>query len=191
MAIRMMCDAGTPGAVRDDHWSRSGPEIFVKTEHEGMVVSMREINMRDDSDFLATYYDPETDSFKEVTYASTRGWTYPNGAWIDATPEVAAKWEAKLAADRAAAEAAYEARKAATPDRGKRVRLIVGKRANHKKGEAAIPAGTEGEVFWYGEDRFTRSYSYFGKPMRVGVTLDDGRKVFLSAGNVEVVKESA
>ena len=190
MAVVTMCSADTPGAVRSDYWSKEGRDIYLVTEHVGMVVEVvpgKVTYSHGDADDVATVYDPATDTFREVMYASTRGWSYPNHAAVDATPEVKARWEAKLASDREAARAAHEAREAATPYKGKRVRFVKAKRANKAKGEATVPAGTEGEVFWYGEDNFARSYSYFGRPMRVGVATDDGRKVFVGAGSVEVI----
>jgi hypothetical protein len=95
MAITMMCAKDAPGAVRSDYWSKSnggGHEIYLLTEYVGCVVSMREMNGYDDSDFYATVWDEASGSFKEFCYASTRGWTYPNGATIDASPELMAKY---------------------------------------------------------------------------------------------------
>lgn len=68
----------------------------------GRVVNLREMNGSYDSDFYAEYMT-EDGTFREFEYASTRGWTYANGATIDATPEVQAAYLAyhnKMAHDR-------------------------------------------------------------------------------------------
>ena len=105
MAIRMMCDADHPDATLDRYFSkeqepakgeyehRVGPFcslIYVREFAKGCVVKMREMNGYHDSDFYATYWNGE--EFVETCYASTRGWTYPNGAMCDATPEVLDRW---------------------------------------------------------------------------------------------------
>lgn len=91
MGIRVMCSADHPDAktVKVD-----GTTVTVRDFADGCVVSLSEANGYHDSDFFATYYDAETDSFKRVMYATTRGWTYAAGASIDATPEVREKWQA-------------------------------------------------------------------------------------------------
>jgi len=61
---------------------------------------------------------------------------------------------------------------AATPKRGRIVKVVKGRK---------VRKGTEGEVFWVGEDRF-RPYS-----QRVGFKTDAGDKHFTAAGNVEVI----
>lgn len=68
-----------------------------ETSYEGCVLRIGEHNWYDDSDFYAMVWDRETQSVKKVTYATTRGWTYHNGAKVDATAEVrelAESWEA-------------------------------------------------------------------------------------------------
>lgn len=55
-----------------------GPEgLHTYETHHGLCVAEREHNMYDDSDFYMVVLDEETDTFKEVMFASTRGWTYP------------------------------------------------------------------------------------------------------------------
>lgn len=51
---------------------------------EGLVVETGEHNHYDDSDFFAIIYNPFDGSFFERTYASTRYWSYGNGASVDA-----------------------------------------------------------------------------------------------------------
>jgi hypothetical protein len=63
MSIRMMCDKSTPGAVLDTHWStpatadKPAREIYTVETHQGLVLSMREMNGYDDSDFYALVWD--------------------------------------------------------------------------------------------------------------------------------------
>lgn len=94
MAIRVMVPADYPGAVLDEYWTKSaGHEIYLRTFAVGCVVEDRERNFRDDSDFYAIYYDEESGTFKEYEYGTTRAWTYPNRAWVDATPEIEEKYK--------------------------------------------------------------------------------------------------
>jgi hypothetical protein len=73
---------------------------------DGLVVSLQERNGYDDSDFVANWYNPETDTVECTEYATTRGWTYLNGARVDATPEIIAKYNQKREESRKAAEQA-------------------------------------------------------------------------------------
>jgi hypothetical protein len=174
MAIRMMCEASTPGAVKDDYWSGvAKTDIFLVTTHEGVVCELREINGYDDSDFYAVVWNQAKGEPERVTYASTRGWTYPNGAAVDATPEVAAKYVAYLEAQAEAARAAAAAREA----KGKAARTV-----RNVRGKSAIEAGVDGVIVWVGVDKFS------GKG-RVGFKAKDGRTVFIAANAVEVVTE--
>lgn len=73
-----------------------------ETSYEGVVLSLHERNGYDDSDFYAMVWDEETGRVKSVEYATTRGWTYHNGASVDATDEVRAKavaWKTKMLFD--------------------------------------------------------------------------------------------
>jgi hypothetical protein len=179
MAIRMMCDAGTPGAVKDDYWSGvAKTDIWMVTTHEGLVLSTGEYNGYDDSDFYAVVWNEEKGNTERVTYASTRGWTYPNGAAVDATDEVKAKYAARCEAITAELRAARDAREAAAPAKGKTVKTV-----RKVKGKYAVEAGVTGTVFWVGEDRF--SNRHYPK-MRVGFEAG-GKKFFVAGDAVEVV----
>lgn len=183
MAIKTMCDATTPGAVKNEYWTKNtGHDIWMVTTHEGVVIGLGEVNGYDDSDFYATVWNDATGAPEKVTYASTRGWTYPNGAAVDATPEVVAKYAAYCEAAMAAARAAAAAREAAAPKKGKK-----GKITRNVKGKHAIEAGVTGTIFWVGEDKFARSYYGAAPKVRVGFEADDGRKVFVAGNAVEVV----
>jgi hypothetical protein len=152
---------------------------------EGAVLATGEHNGYDDSDFYAVVWDAEAGEPREIIYASTRGWTYNNSATVDATPEVLAAydaWKAERAARNAAAAAAVEAQ---VPQVGKRVRVTKGRK---------VPAGTEGEVFWYGTDRYARhaqalwAFLDDGRTgRRVGIRTGDGEKYFTAATNVTVL----
>lgn len=67
----------------------AGDTIYMT--HHGLCLSEREANFYDDSDFYMRVWDVETQSIKEICFASTRGWTYPClGSYVDATPEIVA-----------------------------------------------------------------------------------------------------
>lgn len=94
MSIRTMCDENTPGAVKNEYWSKQDEPIYTHTWAVGMVVYTGEYNGHDDSDFYAIYYDEKEDTFKRCEYATTRFWSYPNSASVDATPEIQEKYVA-------------------------------------------------------------------------------------------------
>jgi len=176
MAIVLMCGKDEPGAYESPGYPGKG--IYVQKIAEGAVVALREMNGYDDSDFYATYYDPESDSFKEIMYATTRGWTYAAGAAIDATVEVAAKYEAYLDAQYKAAKKRAAELEAKKPRKGKRCRILA------KRGKAAKFAGQVGEIFWTGERR--SAYGTWSYGTRVGVDVN-GERVFVNEGGIEVV----
>jgi hypothetical protein len=177
--------------------------VVLATEHVGAVLNLSERNCYDDSDFMATVWNFDKGEPETFCYASTRGWSYPcYGSWVDATPEVITlykAWQADQETKRLAAVAAYEAR---TPAKGKRARVIAGRK---------LPVGTEAEIFWFGVARefgscprggykararddadYGRSLGHrygVGDPrsgMRVGL-LVDGNRVFVNAENIEVI----
>jgi hypothetical protein len=43
------------------------------TTHHGLVISERECNMHDDSDFFCTVWNPETGAAEEIMWGTTRG----------------------------------------------------------------------------------------------------------------------
>lgn len=145
-----------------------GPEHY-DVSHEGHVLQLVEHNYYDDSDFFALVWDDEKGAPREVWYATTRGWTYNNGASVDATEEVLAKYAA-YRAEQSARRAAYEAEaEAAVPRKGRLVRVVKGRK---------VPVGTEGTVIWYGEGRYG---------VRVGLKDADEKVHWTAASNVEVV----
>lgn len=153
-----------------------GP-LYMETTHVGRVLALRERNGYDDSDFYAIVWDDAKGCPVEVEYASTRGWTYPNGAKVDATPEIVAKWEAWTIEQKRACERARLAAEAAIPRVGRTVRVVKGRK---------VEIGTTAEVFWAGRDQFRRGQFGRRDVERVGLRLLDGTRVFTSAENVVV-----
>lgn len=82
-----------------------GPFILVTWEtYVGKCLIDREINGYNDSDFTMLVWDEKEERPRTITFASTRGWSYPAyGSYVDATPEVREKYHAYL--DQQAAEA--------------------------------------------------------------------------------------
>lgn len=74
---------------------KNHPGAMLVTYYTGRVIALREMNGSDDSDFIAIVWTHE-DKLAEITYATTRGWTYANSASVDATPEILAKYDAYL-----------------------------------------------------------------------------------------------
>jgi hypothetical protein len=108
------------------------------------------------------------------------GWYYDGDgettadATVDAPASVIAEYNAVVEAaelanaeTREVAEAAEEARRIA---KGKRVRVVSGKK---------VPIGTEGEVFWMGDSKYGT---------RVGIDAPALGRVFTALHNVEVIR---
>lgn len=142
---------------------------------EGLVLTTYEKNGYDDSDFLAVVWSEEKGEPFDVLYASTR---FAGGdlVTVDATPEVRAKYEGWKARKVAEARAAEAAREAATPYRGKTVKVVRGRK---------VPLGTVGEVTWFGKGK---SYGFRPAETRVGLRTLDGTVYWTAAKNVEVVQ---
>ena len=71
-----------------DGWRADSP-LYLHTTDHGFCISDREMNGRDDSDFLMTVWNPDTCEAKETCFATTRGWSYPcYGSSPDAMPSV-------------------------------------------------------------------------------------------------------
>jgi hypothetical protein len=155
--------------------------LYMETTHRGVVLSLGEYNGRDDSDFYATFWNEEKGAPEKYTYASTRGWTYPNHASVDATDDVKAKYrawqdmvavraqearDAKYAADAAAAaKAAAEA--AQTRDEVADARKKLNSDVTVTKGTGKKKVTILGRLFWVG-------VSGTGKSARAGVRDDKG-----------------
>lgn len=91
-----------------------------------------------------------------------------------------AYWSQRYWADQArAVRRVEEAREEMfrTYGRGNVVRVVKGRK---------VPVGTEGTVFWLGEDKFSRTGAY-----RVGFETAEGEKFFTALSNVEAVEVGA
>lgn len=95
--------------------------------------------------------------------------TVPDGTKPNATPEQVAAYEWIRFGEDRDRERQEEERRFNTPTKGKQVRVFKGRK---------VPIGTEGRVFWYGENQW--GYS-------CGLELQDGTRVFTAAGNVQVI----
>lgn len=162
----------------------------------GQVVNTYERNGYDDSDFFATVIDPATMETKDICYATTRGWTYNNGASVDAPEELIQLWRAKKEAEQKAradaASAADEAAKAQIPYCGNRV-VVTSKRSK-------LPCGTIGTVVYFQRSAFAKpECKRFGgmkeysrlladlSSYRIGIRDITGQIHYCSASCVKVV----
>lgn len=147
-----------------------GP-LYMETTHEGVVLELGEYNGRDDSDFYAVVWDTAEGKPKRVEYASTRGWTYPNNAWVDATPEVMAAYQKYCRDQQERARKANQLKLAMTPRKGKTLKVVKGRK---------VPLGTVGRCIWVGPDK------YKSNGTRVGLQDEKGTVHWTDATNVEV-----
>lgn len=143
--------------------------------YKGAVLMTYERNGYDDSDFFAIVYDEATDSLKHVEYASTRGWTYMDGAKVDATDEVKAKAREVIRRQSFRQMAAAAADAAEAPEVGKTVTVTKGRK---------VPKGTSGTVVWKGVDGYKSTQ--WATHYRVGLKDADGTVHWTSADNVKV-----
>lgn len=175
---------------------KPGGPLYMKTSHVGMVLREYERNGRDDSDFYAVVWLPAEGRTEHIQYATTRGWTYPNSAVVDATPEVRAAYQVYREQKAERLRQAAQAEEDKHPRVGKKVKVVRGRK---------IPIGTVGEVVWFGENSYYRESRYSNgmfkalmgyehynpEKWRVGIRLLDGSRVFTAATNVEVVQKEA
>lgn len=165
--------------------SYAGP-LYLEETHVGLVLGIGERNGYNDSDFYATVWNPAKGCPETFEYASTRGWSYPNSAVVDATPEVRAAYEAYLAVKADEARKEREAVEANTPRMGKLVRVVRGRK---------VAVGTVGRIFWMGEAQKYSPSRWAKSTTKIGIALDDtkdarGRYANVAwtyAENVEVV----
>jgi hypothetical protein len=142
--------------------------------YKGQVIRLIENNGYHDSDFFAIVWDLESNNFKRIEYASTRGGSYKNNAFVDATPEILELVKARQAKNRAEDQAEKDALLSIQVEKGKIVEFIG---LEKKK---AFLNNLQGEVFWIGA-----GFGY-GSTMRVGVKVDE-KKYFVDLNNVKVV----
>lgn len=156
-------EGATPATVH-------GNQIYTRATHHGLVLGTYERNGYDDSDFYAAAWNPETQKIDYICYATTRGWTYGNGAIVDATPEIFAAARQYLENQRKALCAAWDALAAQIPAKGSTVRVRV------SRGKNARFNNCNGRVFWTGA-------GYAPGSERAGVEIN-GEKVFFDDRNI-------
>lgn len=145
----------------------------------GAVLSTYERNGYDDSDFYAIVWDDETQSLRHVMYATTRGWTYHNGAKVDATPEALERATEALAETLGRVMLGQARKDATEPLKGRTVRSLM------TRGKSV---GLVGEVKWYGPDKYAVTKYGVPAPMKVGVRVKGEPKLrYLPADRVEVL----
>jgi hypothetical protein len=162
----------------------SADSLWLYDTHIGLCVAEREMNGYNDSDFYMTVYISESDSFQEIQFATTRGWSYPClASRVDATPEIMAKYEKHLEELRESQRRLREKRAAANPTKGKIVRVIRGRKHKDK----------EGRIFWRGVNKFRTYYrNGYNRPdslhnQRIGIETEGGERFFVSADYVTVI----
>jgi hypothetical protein len=156
----------------------------VKT-YEGAVLQTWENNGYSDSDFIAAVWDEDSQTVKTVMYATTRGWTYHNGAKVDATPEVLAKageWLAVQAFTRALWKS-YDDH--GDPTVGKTVRSLT-TRGKNKGVVGTIVARRVNPYGTYYANGYNRPESIYNQQVKVQVH-GENRMAWLSADKVEVI----
>jgi hypothetical protein len=145
------------GAAWEAHQEAAHEETF-----KGAVLRLRERNGYDDSDFYALVWDEEQQATREIMYATTRGWTYHNGADIDATREVIGKaiaWETEQRFKEA------QRRYQETPRKGCTARAT-------ERGQVV-----EGVIAWVGEDKPRSQWAarYGTRTARYGIRVEGRR----------------
>lgn len=140
-----------------------------ETLYEGCVITWYEVNGYHDSDWYAEVWDEKTQSVQHFMFMTTRAPVYGR-AEVDITPENLRKvyrYYFRLVR-RAFDEANME--RATTPEKGKRVRVVKGRK---------VPIGTEGVVFWIGDGKWGT---------RAGIQTDEGERVFVPVEYLEVLE---
>lgn len=149
--------------------------LYMETTWIGRVLETREWNTYHDSDFYAVVWDDDLNDgaggTRRVEYATTRFWTYPNNAWVDATEEILEKYEKLLAKQRRAFHREKLARQRDAVEKDRTVEVVKGRKYEH---------GLTGKVFWVGQCRY-------GNGLRAGVKLDEsGDKIWIAASILKV-----
>lgn len=153
--------------------SHDGEKSYV-----GRVLREREHNGYNDSDFYAQVVG-DSGIVMWVEFATTRGGCgQAFGTYLDATDEALDAAEAAWRGTHFAAKKERDVAAARWPEKGKTVKLTRTYRS--RKLKLTLEAGTEGTVFWIGEDQYQDS-RMTAKAYRVGVEFAEG-KLFLKAG---------
>jgi hypothetical protein len=137
--------------------------------YEGATFGTYERNGYNDSDFYAVVWTGE--AITAIEYATTRGWTYANGASPDATDDVKAAAAAWLYQRDVKSWNVAAAHDALMPEKGRRAEVFKGRK---------VPVGTTGEIIWVGDDRYRRG------AYRVGIKDAAGEVHWTAMDNVRV-----
>ena len=133
MPITTMCSATDDGAVDvTSQWKSSSSsadfKLFTRQQYVGCVLETFERNGMEDSDFMAVVWDEQAQCVKTIQYATTRAWTYCNGAVVDATPDVVEKALRYEIARAIPQYIANDRESAATPAKGRICRVVKGRK---------------------------------------------------------------
>ena len=137
--------------------------------YEGATLGTYEVNGYNDSDFYAVVWNGE--AVVSIEYATTRGWTYANGASPDATDDVKAAAAAFLYERDVKSWNVAAAHDALIPEKGRQAEVFKGRK---------VPVGTTGEIIWVGDDRYRRG------AYRVGIKDAAGEVHWTAMDNVRV-----
>lgn len=138
-------------------------------KYEGCVFDIYEHNGYHDSDFYAMCVNLETGKIDKVEYDTTR--CAGNGdAWVDLTEANFRAFKRMTYLEQIKSDIGEDKERANEVANGRRVEVIKGRK---------FPIGTQGTVFWIGDDRYGKK--------TIGMKTDDGEKHFLSFWNVKVV----
>lgn len=150
-------------------WEGKEP-LTMEVTFMNRVLKTWENNGYDDSDFYALVWSDENNKPLEIMYATTRFWSYPNTAIVDADEETLKKYKAfceKLEQERKAEEEKKERLNPAV--KGKIVRIVKGRPKGAKKGDT-------GKVFWVGNP-IERTSKYgtwnYGTTQKVGIAMSE------------------
>lgn len=116
-------------------------------------------------------------SFRWVEWGSTR-WACDTYCSVDATDEVKALFKEWVEKNRIRLKAGLERIEATKLRKGRRVRVVRGRKIAH---------GTEGEVIWHGTDKYASRWNAHNEFARVGFRTDDGETHFTAGSNLEVI----
>lgn len=170
-----------------DEKPEHGKGYWLHDTYTGCCVKEREYNGYHDSDFYMTVWDEKENRFKEIEFASTRGWCYPCfTSRVDATPEVMERYKAHLAERERKYWEERKAVEARTPSKGKMLKVVKGRK---------VPLGTVGVCIWtgtasYGGYQGHRKWLGGRTTERVGLKDETGTVHWTAASNVEVLAEN-
>jgi hypothetical protein len=130
----------------------AGKDMVMVEKFVGMTVKEYEKNFYDDSDFYAVCWDEEKQTFVDVLYATTRGWTYSCGCEVDASEELLAKYKEFLKAKEKEEQEKIKEFNSSIPTIGTMVRSTT------KRGKAFGKSGVVTGVFnsFYTQDKSIR-----------------------------------